>query len=159
MRTRKTRQDSTFPEVRLGAGRLVKLARAALVHGEPEEMATREARLLAQARETGARDEARLLLALACCAWANDPLNDPFKREAALLAAIALSATAGPPQRTVSGIDEKLAQLTRCGSLDAHARDIACRLASGSTPRGIVERLEPLLERIHRGVAEPLRAS
>jgi hypothetical protein len=129
---------------RTGRIRLTILARAAIRRGRPTELAAKEARLLKRARAARSRDESRLWLVLVACSWASDPLNDLVRRDAALLAAVAISATVEADLRRAAGIDEALAQLTRCGALDAGGRELAYALASGLAPHGIARRVEAL---------------
>ncbi len=133
--------------------RITELGRLAFEKGRPDELASRELRLLEEARRAGSREECRPWLALLACAWARDPLNDLLKREAAFLAAIALSSGIEPAVRRATGIDERLAELTRCGALDARARELAYRLACGNTPRGLLRRLEGLVASLAKSPA------
>jgi hypothetical protein len=140
-------------EKKSARSRLNELARTALDQGRPAELATRELRLLDEARKARSREESRLWLTLLACAWARDPLNDLVKREAALLAAVALAAGIQAPVRHAAEIDERLAELTRCGALDARGRDLAYRLACGNTPRGLLGCLEALVAGLARNPA------
>ena len=153
-------------ELHAGGSPLGSVIARAFALALPGALTGRDLRLLQLADEVAAtgslgfRDHARLYLALCACSWAKRPQSTQQRRDAALIAAVALAAISRENMRSAMGVADELTVLAHATAFDERVRAIAGAVSSERPPEELeVERvLRVALAQLESAVSAEARA-